>query len=82
MFDVTQGLWPDLGNYRCVKETSVALNRDRSHTTESEDGGKTGNNDADVELDIATFDDLLELLYEACLILCTETFECEFVSVN
>ncbi|QKD57493.2 uncharacterized protein FOBCDRAFT_204413 [Fusarium oxysporum Fo47] len=29
---------------------------------------------ADSELDIAVFDDLLELLYDTCLTLCTETF--------
>ncbi|RFN46146.1 hypothetical protein FIE12Z_9605 [Fusarium flagelliforme] len=124
MFDVSQGLWPDLGNYRCVKETSVALNEDRSNSTDSEDGERTGNNDrddidpegeddgdgdeawdseddeldhddsaygsdraefsreahpelqvpADCELGIAVFDDFLELLYDACLTLCTETF--------
>ncbi|KNB04586.1 hypothetical protein FOXG_06642 [Fusarium oxysporum f. sp. lycopersici 4287] len=124
MFDVSRGLWPDLGNYRCVEETSVALNEDRSNSTGSEDGERTGNNDrddidpegeddgdgdedwdsdddeldhddsaygsdraefsreahlelqvpADGELDIAAFDDFLELLYDACLTLCTETF--------
>ncbi|KNB19405.1 hypothetical protein FOXG_16755 [Fusarium oxysporum f. sp. lycopersici 4287] len=29
---------------------------------------------ADVELDVAAFDEFLELLYEVCLTLCTETF--------
>ncbi|KAI7765622.1 hypothetical protein LZL87_014286 [Fusarium oxysporum] len=124
MFDVSRGLWPDLGNYRCAEETSVALNEDRSNSTESENGERTGNDDgddidpereddddgdwdwdseddeldhndsasgsdqaefsqeahpelrvqADIELDIAAFNDFLELLYEVCLTLCTETF--------
>ncbi|KAG7423471.1 hypothetical protein Forpi1262_v015313 [Fusarium oxysporum f. sp. raphani] len=124
MFDVSRGLWPDLGNYHCIEETSVALNEDRSNSTESEDGERTGNNDrddidpegeddddddgdwdseddeldhddsaygsdraessreahpelqvpADGELGIAAFDDFLELLYDVCLTLCTETF--------
>ncbi|SCO92411.1 uncharacterized protein FRV6_16539 [Fusarium oxysporum] len=124
MFDVSWGLWLDLGNYRCAEETSVTLNENQSNSTENEDGERTSNNDgddidpegeddddgdgdwgseddeldhddsaygsdqakfsreaypelrvlADGELDIAAFDDFLELLYEACLTLCTETF--------
>ncbi|KAF4337455.1 hypothetical protein FBEOM_8664 [Fusarium beomiforme] len=124
MFDVSRGLWPDLGNYLCVEETSMALNEGRSNSAENEDEERTGNNDeddldpeeedddegdggwdsedddldhddstygsdqaefsqeahpelrvqADGELDIAAFDDFLELLYEVCLTLCTETF--------
>ncbi|KAL9570414.1 hypothetical protein ACKAV7_005422 [Fusarium commune] len=111
MFDVSRGLWPDLGNYLCVEETSVALNEGRPSSADNKDEERTGNNDeddddgdgdwdsedddldhddftygsdqaefsqeahpelrvqADGELDIAAFDDFLELLYEVCLTL-------------
>ncbi|PCD22310.1 hypothetical protein AU210_016099 [Fusarium oxysporum f. sp. radicis-cucumerinum] len=124
MFDVFRGLWPDLGNYLCVEETSMALNEGPSSSAENEDEERTGNNDEDDldpkgkddddsdgdwdseddeldhddsaygsdqaefsgdtypelrnqaggGLDIAAFDNFLELLYEVCLTLCTETF--------
>ncbi|EXM12652.1 hypothetical protein FOTG_18858 [Fusarium oxysporum f. sp. vasinfectum 25433] len=124
MFDVSRGLWPDLGNYLCVEETSMALHEGLSSSAENKDEERTGNNyeddldpegkddddgdrdwdseddeldhddsaygsdqaefsedtypelrsQAGGELDIAAFDSFLELLYEVCLTLCTETF--------
>ncbi|KAH7150656.1 hypothetical protein DER46DRAFT_628633 [Fusarium sp. MPI-SDFR-AT-0072] len=124
IFDVFRGLWPDLRNYLCVKEISMALNKGPSSSAENEDEERTGNNDEDDldpegkddddsdgdwdseddeldhddsahgsdqaefsedtypelrnpaggELDIAAFDNFLELLYEVCLTLYTETF--------
>ncbi|KAH7191120.1 hypothetical protein BFJ68_g17740 [Fusarium oxysporum] len=48
MFDVSRGLWPDLGNYLCVEETSsMALNEGPSSSAENEDEERTGNNDED-----------------------------------
>ncbi|KAF4946561.1 hypothetical protein FGADI_11075 [Fusarium gaditjirri] len=124
MFDVSRGLWPDLGNYLCIEETTMALNESRSSSAENEDEEKTDNSDeddldpegknddddddgdwdseddelnhddsaygsdqadfsgdtypelrieADGELDIAAFDNFLELLYEICLTLFLET---------
>ncbi|KAJ4152236.1 hypothetical protein NW765_017745 [Fusarium oxysporum] len=114
MFDISRGLWPDLGNYLCVEETSIALNKGPSSSAKNEDKERTGNNDeddldpegkddddsdgdwdseddeldhddsaygsdqaefsgdtypelriqADEDLDIAAFDNFLELLYE------------------
>ncbi|KAJ9413909.1 hypothetical protein QL093DRAFT_2594845 [Fusarium oxysporum] len=123
MFDVSRGLWPNLGNSLYVEETSMALNEGRSSSAENEYEERTGNNyeddldpeekdddgdgdwdseddeldhddsaygsdqaefsgdtypelciQADGDLDIAAFDNFLELLYELCLTLCTETF--------
>jgi hypothetical protein len=124
MFDVSRGLWPDLGNYLCVDETSMALHEGLSSSAENKDEERTGNNyedDLDPEgkddgdgdrdwdsdddeldhddsaygsdqaefsedtypelrnqagggLDIAAFDNFLELLYEVCVTLCTETY--------
>ncbi|KAJ0128822.1 hypothetical protein HZ326_28082 [Fusarium oxysporum f. sp. albedinis] len=47
MFDVSRGLWPDLGNYLCVKEISVALNEGRPNSAEDEDEERTGEKDED-----------------------------------
>ncbi|KAG4279200.1 hypothetical protein FPRO04_13651 [Fusarium proliferatum] len=124
MFDVSRGLWPDLGNSLYVEETSMALNEGRSNSAENEGEERTGNTyeedldpedkdddegdgdwdseddeldhddsaygsdeaefigdtypelciEADGGLDVAAFDNFLELLYEICLTLCTETF--------
>ncbi|EGU84550.1 hypothetical protein FOXB_04933 [Fusarium oxysporum f. sp. conglutinans Fo5176] len=124
MFDVSRGLWPDLGNSLYVEETSMGLNEGRSSSAESEGEERTGNTyeddldpeekdddegdgdwdseddeldhddsaygsdqaefsgdtypelciEADGGLDVAAFDNFLELLYEVCLTLCTETF--------
>ncbi|CAF3545320.1 unnamed protein product [Fusarium graminearum] len=106
MFDVSRGLWPDLGNYLCVDETSMALHEGLSSSAENKDEddldpeGKDDDdgdrdwdseddeldhddsaygsdqaefsedtypelrNQAGGELDIAAFDNFLELLYE------------------
>ncbi|KAF5573398.1 hypothetical protein FPANT_12395 [Fusarium pseudoanthophilum] len=48
MFDVSRGLWPDLGNYLCVEEpSSMALHEGLSSSAENEDEERTGNNDED-----------------------------------
>ncbi|KAK7570913.1 hypothetical protein V3481_019006 [Fusarium oxysporum f. sp. vasinfectum] len=47
LFDVSRGLWSDLGNYLCVEETSMALNEGPSSSAENEDEERTGNNDED-----------------------------------
>jgi phosphopantothenoylcysteine synthetase/decarboxylase len=47
MFDVSRGLWPNLRNYLCIKETTMALNESRSSLAENEDEEKTGNSDED-----------------------------------
>ncbi|KAH7169495.1 hypothetical protein DER46DRAFT_624680 [Fusarium sp. MPI-SDFR-AT-0072] len=89
MFDVSRGLWPDLGNYLSVEETSMALNEDPSSSAENEDEERTGDNDED-DLNLEekdnnnsdgnwdSEDDELDhdnsLLYEVYLTLCTETF--------
>ncbi|KAF4440044.1 hypothetical protein F53441_12403 [Fusarium austroafricanum] len=44
MFDVSRGLWPDLGNYLCVEETSMALHEGLSSSAENKDEERTGNN--------------------------------------
>ncbi|GKU11382.1 unnamed protein product [Fusarium langsethiae] len=44
MFDVSRGLWPDLGNYLCVDETSMALHEGLSSSAENKDEERTGNN--------------------------------------
>ncbi|KAH7187773.1 hypothetical protein DER44DRAFT_799495, partial [Fusarium oxysporum] len=56
MFDVFWGLWPGLGNYLCVEETSMALNEGLSSSAENEDEERTGNNDED-DLDLEGKDD-------------------------
>ncbi|KAL5592492.1 hypothetical protein FOBRF1_013518 [Fusarium oxysporum] len=43
MFDVSRGLWPDLGNSLYVEETSMALNEGRSSSAENEGEERTGN---------------------------------------
>ncbi|RYC76906.1 hypothetical protein BFJ63_vAg20219 [Fusarium oxysporum f. sp. narcissi] len=56
MFDVSRGLWPDLGNSLYVEETSMALNEGRSSSAENEDEERTGNNYED-DLDPEEKDD-------------------------
>lgn len=44
IFDVSQGLLPDLWNYLCIDETSMALHEGLSSSAENKDEERTGNN--------------------------------------